>query len=106
MIFTGMATDFNSGLLLIVMALGVWTRQASVKSATGRSLSAAAGDVGVSIRGACEGGASLLDGAYAARAHEFVALLGPHAVGAREHPDRALIVIVANAADDGCVPVR
>jgi hypothetical protein len=26
MIFTGMATDFNSGLLLIVIALGVWPR--------------------------------------------------------------------------------
>ncbi len=27
MIFTGMATDFNSGLLLIVIALGVWPRR-------------------------------------------------------------------------------
>ena len=27
MIFTGMATDFNSGLLLIVIALGIWPRR-------------------------------------------------------------------------------
>ncbi len=46
MIFTGMATDFNSGLLLIVMALGVWTRQTSGEMAPGRSLSATAGEVG------------------------------------------------------------
>ena len=46
MIFTGMATDFNSGLLLIVMALGVWTRQTSGEVAPGRRLSATAGEVG------------------------------------------------------------
>ncbi len=36
MILTGMATDFNSGLLLIVMALGVWPRH----QATGQGLPA------------------------------------------------------------------
>jgi hypothetical protein len=45
MIFTGMATDFNSGLLLIVMALSVWTRQATAEIDRGHNLSAA-GEVG------------------------------------------------------------
>src|SRR5579875_1094773 len=29
MIFTGMATDFNSGLLLVVMALACWPRESA-----------------------------------------------------------------------------
>ncbi len=32
-IFTGMATDFNSGLLLVVLALGCWPRVASLRKA-------------------------------------------------------------------------
>ncbi len=34
MIFTGMATDFNSGLLLIVMALACWPKKALLAQAT------------------------------------------------------------------------
>jgi hypothetical protein len=33
MIFTGMATDFNSGLLLVVMALACWPRAYSLHAA-------------------------------------------------------------------------
>lgn len=37
MIFTGMATDFNSGLLLVVIALAVWPRVALMQAASTRS---------------------------------------------------------------------
>ncbi len=40
MIFTGMATDFNSGLPLIVMALAVMPRPSLVRAALGRPASA------------------------------------------------------------------
>jgi hypothetical protein len=33
MILTGMATDFNSGLLLVVMALAVWPRVSAIREA-------------------------------------------------------------------------
>ena len=36
MIFSGMATDFNSGLLLILMALSAWPRPAAVRSGAAR----------------------------------------------------------------------
>ncbi len=36
MILTGMATDFNSGLLLVVMALAVWPRVSSIRDARTR----------------------------------------------------------------------
>ncbi len=42
MILTGMATDFNSGLLLVVMALAVWPGKGIAQPASARTLRAAA----------------------------------------------------------------
>ena len=55
MILSGMATDFNSGLLLILMALGVWPR----REATGQVVpSSAAGET--SQQGSVDGGSSTI----------------------------------------------
>ncbi len=40
MILTGMATDFNSGLLLIVIALAVWPKLSAVRAAQGQPVPA------------------------------------------------------------------
>ncbi len=48
MILSGMATDFNSGLLLIVMALGVWPRQQATGQVAPDEGASAPGEAGQS----------------------------------------------------------
>src|SRR6185312_6111986 len=60
---------------------------------------------GVAVRRQCNSPA-LLGGAGCASADEFIALLAPYAVAAREHPRPACIRIVADPTDDRSVAVR
>ncbi|MGO8947471.1 MAG: hypothetical protein ACLQUY_07380 [Ktedonobacterales bacterium] len=46
MILTGMATDFNSGLLLVVMALGVWPRHQATGQVVPAPTASVAGEAG------------------------------------------------------------